>query len=48
MFEIGENLKECVPLRFLREGYRVIAGRNSNYSDCGVRILVKVRIKGLN
>ena len=43
MFEMG-SLRDCVPTRFLREGYRVVTGRNSSYCDCGVRVLIKVRV----
>jgi len=45
MFEMDNGLKDCIPLRFIRQGYRVIAGRNKDYVDCGFRILLRVRIK---
>ena len=44
MFKMGE-FRDCVPVRFMREGYRVIVGRNDNYCDCGVRVLIKIRVK---
>jgi hypothetical protein len=48
MFEMENGLKDCIPTRFIREGYRVIVGRNNNYVDCGVRVLLRVRIKYLS
>lgn len=42
------GLRDCIPTRFIREGYRVIVGRNSRYVDCGVRVLLRVKIKYLS
>jgi hypothetical protein len=48
MFEMENGLRDCIPTRFIREGYRVIIGRNSNYIDCGVRVLVRVKVRYLS
>ena len=48
MFEMENGLRDCIPTRFIREGYRVIIGRNSNYIDCGVRVLLRVKVRYLS
>jgi hypothetical protein len=45
MFSIGEKLKDCVPLRFMRGGYRVLVAKNELYRDSGIRVLVFISIK---
>lgn len=41
IFDIGTKYRDCVALRFVSEGYRILEGRNKhNFMDCGVRILI--------
>lgn len=39
VFEIGEEYKDCIPLRFLRSGYRVLVAKNKAFRDSGKRVL---------
>jgi hypothetical protein len=48
MFRINEGLKECLPLRFIRKGYRVLIAKNEMFRDSGLRILVHISIKETN
>ena len=43
-FNIGDGLKECIPVRFLREGYRVLVAKNDLFLDSGVRVVVHIAI----
>lgn len=45
MFTINEKLRECVPLRWARQGYRVLIAKNETYRDSGIRVLVSLSIK---
>lgn len=45
MFIINEKLRECVPLRWVRQGYRVLIAKNETYRDSGIRVLVYLNIK---
>ena len=45
MFTMKDGLKECLPLRFVRKGYRVLVARNHLFRDSGVRILVHISIR---
>ena len=43
IFKFGENEIECVALRFLGEGYRVVQVKNKeDYLDKGGRVIVRV------
>jgi hypothetical protein len=44
IFVINESLKECIPIRFIREGYRVLVAKNSLFKDSGIRIIVQISI----
>jgi hypothetical protein len=44
IFVINEELKECVPIRFIREGYRVLVAKNSLFKDSGIRIIIQIII----
>lgn len=45
IFDIGKQYKECVALRWICQGYRVLEARNKfNYVDSGNRILVHVKL----
>jgi hypothetical protein len=45
MFSISNKFKECIPLRFIRKGYRVLIAKNEMYRDSGIRVLILVTIK---
>jgi hypothetical protein len=47
MFQIGNKFKECIPLRFIRKGFRVLIAKNEMYRDSGIRVLILVTIKEL-
>lgn len=41
LFDFGGKYRDCVALRFISQGYRIIEGRNiNNYLDCGIRVLI--------
>lgn len=42
MFTINDKLRECVPLRWARQGYRVLIAKNEMYRDSGIRVLVSI------
>jgi hypothetical protein len=44
MFTINDKLRECVPLRWARQGYRVLIAKNETYRDSGIRVLVFLSI----
>lgn len=44
IFIINESLKECIPVRFIREGYRVLVAKNSLFKDSGIRIIIQITI----
>jgi hypothetical protein len=35
-------------MRFMREGYRVVMGRNERYCDCGARVLLYAKVTVLS
>lgn len=46
IFNIGTEHRDCVALRYLAEGYRILSGKNkNNYMDCGIRILTHVTLR---
>ena len=45
MFEIGAKFKDCIALRFIRQGYRVLVAKNEYFRDSGIRVLVRIQIK---
>lgn len=45
MFDIGEKFKDCIALRFIRHGYRVLVAKNEYFRDSGIRVLVQIQIK---
>ena len=45
IFNIDDKYKDCVALRFIAPGFRILEGKNKdNYLDCGIRIVVHVKI----
>ncbi len=44
MFKIGQKLKDCIPVRFLRSGYRVLVGKNKLFLDSGIRVVIHIKI----
>jgi hypothetical protein len=43
VFNIGTNFRECIAIRWIVEGYRIIEGKSiGNFRDCGKRILLKI------
>jgi hypothetical protein len=44
MFYIDKAYKDCIPLRYIRAGYRVIIGRNAMFLDSGIRVVIKISI----
>jgi hypothetical protein len=45
LFELGENYKDCLPLRFLKQGYRVLVAKNQFFRDSGKRVLIHLSVK---
>lgn len=48
MFAIGEDCYDCIPLRFLRRGFRVLVGKNAAFRDAGKRVLFHANLKTSN
>ena len=44
MFSINEKFKDCLPMRFIRKGYRVLIAKNEMYRDSGIRVLIFITI----
>jgi hypothetical protein len=44
ILEVKNGHKDCIPLRFIRKGYRVLVIKNELYLDSGVRILIHISI----
>jgi hypothetical protein len=44
IFEVGEVYKDCIPLRFLKQGYRVLVAKNEFFRDSGKRMLIYVNV----
>lgn len=45
MFKIEDKFKDCIPLRYIRKGYRVLVAKNEMFRDCGIRIIIHITIK---
>ena len=46
IFNIDEKYRDCVAMRFIAPGFRILEGKNKdNYLDCGIRIVVHVTIE---
>ena len=45
MFHIENQFKECIPVRFIRSGYRVLVGKTNYFKDSGIRVIVKISIE---
>ena len=45
IFSIGEHYKDCIPLRFLKQGFRVLIAKNEFFRDSGKRMLIHISVK---
>ena len=43
---MDEKYRDCVALRFIAAGFRILEGRNiQTFLDCGIRIIINVNIE---
>lgn len=48
MFYINDKFKDCIPLRYIRRGYRVLIAKNEKFRDSGIRALIHITIKEMS